>query len=86
MTVDEAAEWMLSELKRAKYLDQETAAYKLVKLNKELIYHNAAGNLAIDKKVLAAFKKLLPEDVVWSLGQRHWRYRIKSDKPGRMQP
>ena len=85
MTIDEAAEWMLGELRRAKFLDQETAVYKLVRLEKGLTYYNAAGNLAIDSKVMAAFKSLLPDDIVWSLGQRHWRFRQKHDKPGRMQ-
>lgn len=85
MTVEEAAQWMLDELQRAKWLDQETVAYKLVKLDKSLTYHNAAGNLAIDRKVLAAFKKLMPDDVVWSRGERHWRYRKPYDAPGRMQ-
>ena len=85
MTYDEAAEWMLRELKQNQCLDQETVAFELVKLDDGLTYYNDAGNLAIDKQVLKAFKKLLPDDVVWSRGERHWRYREDYDRPGRMQ-
>lgn len=76
---------MLQELQRARWLDQETAAWHLMKADKSLVGYNDAGNLAIDKRVLAAFKKLLPDDIVWSRGQRHWRFRERGDAPGRNQ-
>lgn len=85
MTPDEAAAWMIEELGKRKYLDQEVVAYKLVKIDKTLTYHNANGNLAIAKPVLDAFRKVMPDDVVWSRSERHWRYRKPKDKPGRMQ-
>lgn len=85
MTPDEAAVWMVDELAKRKYLDQELVAYGLVKLDKSLIYYNDAGNLAVDKRVLASFKKAMPDNVVWSRGERHWRLRMANDKPGRMQ-
>lgn len=85
MTPEDAAAWMIQELAKRKYLDQDIVAYGLVKLDKSLIYHNEAGNLAVDKKVLAAFKRAMPDNVVWSRGERHWRYRMPRDRPGRMQ-
>lgn len=86
MNVAEAAEWMLSELERRKFLEQDAVAYHLYKQNKALTYQNDNGNLAIAKDVLAAFRKLTDDkDIVWSRGERHWRHRQKHDKPGRMQ-
>lgn len=85
MTPEDAAAWMIDELARRKFLDQEHVAYKLVKIDKSLIYYNDNGNLAVQKSVLAAFRKAMPDDVVWSRGERHWRYRKPYDKPGRMQ-
>lgn len=76
---------MVEQLAKHKYLDHEIVAYGLIKQDKELVGYNDAGNLVVDKKVLAAFRKAMPEDVVWSRGERHWRYRQKRDKPGRMQ-
>lgn len=76
---------MIDELAKHKYLDQEIVAYGLVKLDKALVYHNDAGNLAVNKEVLDAFRKAAPDNVVWSRGERHWRYRMLHDRPGRMQ-
>lgn len=86
MTPAEAAQWMVVELVRVKWLDQETVAWELHRRDKSLTYDNANGNLAIDKSVLAAFNKLAPaEEVVWSRSYRQWRYREAYDAPGRMQ-
>lgn len=76
---------MVKELDKRKWLDQETVAWELLKREKSLVYHNQAGNLAISKPVLAAFRKKLPDNVVWSRGERHWRFRKSYDRPGRMQ-
>lgn len=84
MTPDEAAQWMFGELQNKKWLDQETVAWQLLKLDKSLVYMNDNGNPAIDKKVLAAFNKLAPTgDYVWSRSERHWRARQKYDVPGK---
>lgn len=86
MTPREAAEWMVEELARVKWLDQSTVANRLRLKNKGLVYSNANGNLGIDPKVLKEFNKLTAGgDVVWSRSSRQWRYRQKWDKPGRMQ-
>lgn len=85
MTAQEAADWMLDHLGRVGWLDQETVAWELFKRDKSLVYHNEAGNLAVAKPVLAAFRKAMPDNVVWSRGERHWRFRKSYDRPGRMQ-
>ncbi|MCY4305754.1 MAG: hypothetical protein OXC62_13400 [Aestuariivita sp.] len=86
MTPQEAAQWMLIELTKRKVLNQENAAWYLTRKTKSLTYQNNNGNLAISKPVLVAFNKLTKtSDVVWSRSERHWRFRKKYDRPGRMQ-
>jgi hypothetical protein len=85
MTPDEAAHLLTEILQARGYLDQEIAAYELAKRDKSFVYHNEAGNLAVAKEVLAAFRRAMPDDVVWSRGERHWRFRKTYDRPGRMQ-
>ena len=85
MKPDEAAQLMLGLLTSRGYLDQEVAAFELVKRDKSLVYYNDAGNLALSRAVLNAFRKLLPDNVVWSRGERHWRFRQPYDRAGRLQ-
>ncbi|WP_404999754.1 DUF6953 family protein, partial [Escherichia coli] len=37
------------------------------------VYLNANGNLSIDKKVLAKFRKLTNDTVIWERGEKAWR-------------
>ncbi|MFT8690634.1 MULTISPECIES: DUF6953 family protein [Acetobacter] len=84
MTPLEAAQWMFNELQRDGYLDQETAAWKLLQQDKTFVYTNANGNLGIDAKVLKAFNKLAPTSgYVWSRSERSWRRRGNYDVPGK---
>lgn len=77
---------MLAEVQRTDYLYQETAAYDIAsRFGEAFTYTNQNGNLAIDKKVLAAFKKLSGETIIWERGQRVWRKRQEYDEPGRQQ-
>ncbi|EPL7296504.1 DUF6953 family protein [Klebsiella pneumoniae] len=46
---------------------------------------NANGNLSIDKKVLAKFRKLTNDTVIWDRGEKAWRKRQGYDAPGRQQ-
>ena len=85
-TAADVAQWMLEEIDRVRYLDQEDAVYKIERqFGSEFVYANDAGNPAISKKVLAAFNKLTKETVVWDRSERHWRRRSPYDAPGRMQ-
>ena len=85
-TPAQVAQWMLDELKRVKYLYQKTVVYDIEKkFGDEFTYENDSGNPAIDKKVLAAFRKLTGDSVIWERGERMWRAREKQDEPGRQQ-
>lgn len=85
-TPDDVAQWMLSELKRVKYLYQETVVYDISsKFGEDFTYYNDSGNPAIGKKGLAAFKKRTGDSVIWERGERMWRFREKHDEPGRQQ-
>jgi hypothetical protein len=83
MTAEQAAAWMMGELRKFGALSQEDAASSLPA---EWIYENEAGNSAISAKVLKEFNKLTGSEVVWERSARQWRPREKGDEPGRMQP
>lgn len=86
ITHEDVAKWMLDELKRVKYLYQETVVYDIEsKFGAAFTYENDNGNLAIDKRVLAAFRKLTGDSVIWERGERLWRFREDHDEPGRQQ-
>ncbi len=85
-TPEDVAKWMLSELQREKYLYQESVVYDIAsKFGEDFTYDNDNGNPAIGRKVLAAFKQLTGDSVIWERGERLWRYREKHDEPGRQQ-
>jgi len=78
---------MLNELEKQKgVLNQDDAVSRIADLfGEHFIYDNEAGNPAIDKKVLAAFRKLTGDSVVWSRDERLWRKRESGDEPTRRQ-
>lgn len=77
---------MLEQIGDKKPLYQESAAWDIKKkFGGAFVYDNENGNPAIEKKVLDAFKKLSGDDIVWSRGDRCWRERGPTDKPGRQQ-
>lgn len=83
---DQVAQWMLSELQRVKYLYQETVVHDIASnFGEDFIYYNDNGNPAIGKNVLAAFRKLTGDSVIWERGERMWRFRENYDEPGRQQ-
>lgn len=85
-TIDNVAIWMKSELDKSNWLYQEDAVYKIKDLfGNDFVYINDNGNLAIDKKVLAKFRKLTADDVIWERGEKAWRKRENYDQPGRLQ-
>lgn len=85
-TPDHVAEWMVEQLNRDFCLYQDTAVYAIAdKFGHEFTYTNANGNLAIRKDILAAFRKLTGEGVIWERGSRAWRKRQDYDQPGRQQ-
>lgn len=77
---------MLDELRREKYLYQEIAVAEIeTRFGASFVYENENGNLAISREVLAAFRKLTENSVVWERGERCWRMRERFDERGRAQ-
>jgi hypothetical protein len=82
----DVAEWMVDELKREKFLNQEHLVFDIQsKFGNEFTYTKDNGNLAIDKRVLREFRKLTEDSVVWDRSERLWRMREKYDTPGKRQ-
>jgi hypothetical protein len=85
-TPKQVAEWMLEELKRQGKLHQDTVVFKIVQeFGTQFTYDNEDGNLAIRRDVLAAFRKLTKDSVVWIQEDSYWRLREPHDVPGRQQ-
>lgn len=85
-TVDDVTQWMKSELENTNWLYQETVVYKIKELfGDTFVYLNANGNLSINKKVLAKFRKLTNDTVIWERGEKAWRKRQGYDALGRQQ-
>lgn len=55
------------------------------KFGLKFTHENGAGNLAISRDVLTAFRALSDDTVVWVGSYRYWRLREKGDQPGRQQ-
>jgi hypothetical protein len=87
VTADTIAGWMLSELEKQNgVLYQEDAVSQIAdRFGAHFIHDNEAGNPAINKEVLAAFRKLTGDSVVWISGERLWRRRESGDEPTRLQ-
>lgn len=85
-TPDEVAAWMLEQLERTGELYQEDAVDQIArKFGPDSIYENENGNPAIAKPILAAFRKLTGDSVVWVSSDRYWKMRQPGDEPGRRQ-
>jgi hypothetical protein len=86
-TAPQVAAWMASRLEAEgeKYQD-EVAPEILSRFGDRYTYENGLGNLAIKKDVLAEFRKLTGDKVIWERGRRLWRFREPGDAPGRRQP
>jgi hypothetical protein len=85
-TAQEVAEWMLDEVTQKGELYQETAVSEIAsKFGYEFTYDNENGNLAIRRDVLADFRRLSENSVVWDPEDRFWRKRKEGDELGRRQ-
>ncbi|MBP3965421.1 DUF6953 family protein [Paenibacillus lignilyticus] len=72
-TAQEAAEWMVQELKSAGMLRQEQAvAHIKAHFGEQFIYVNENGNESIDKEVKKAFKKLHGGRAAWERDGFFW--------------
>jgi hypothetical protein len=85
-TASDVARWMLDRFSTETLLYQQTTAYDIKeRFGERFVYTNSSGNLAISKEVLAKFRKISKDTVVWVRGQKYWRARQETDKPGRKQ-
>lgn len=81
-TEKEVARWMLEQYERHKRLVQSSAAYGIRKaFGEEHVYKNRQRNWGINKGVLEEFRKLTPNNVVWSRSSQTWRERREADPP-----
>jgi hypothetical protein len=79
------AAWLLRMVEEEGTIEQEIAAVEIQREFPEFVFVNQNGNLAIDRRVLAAFRELSGDRVVWESGARLWRLREEFDSPGRGQ-
>jgi hypothetical protein len=85
-TAADVARWMVQEVERDGMLYQDEAAATIAdKFGEEFTYENDNGNIAIRRDVLAEFRTLTQETVVWERGERLWRKREKFDDKGKRQ-
>jgi hypothetical protein len=85
-TTESVASWMLSRVEQVGDLYQDDAVSQISdRFGEQFTHENESGNLAIAKPVLAAFRKLTGNAVVWERGERRWRKREALDDPGRQQ-
>jgi hypothetical protein len=85
-TAREVAQWMSQEVEKSGILEQEVAAFTILKkFGEEFTYTNDNGNIAIARNVLAEFRKLTDKTVVWERGERLWRKRHSFDDKAKRQ-
>jgi hypothetical protein len=86
ITSDSIAEWMHGRLQQQDRLYQRLTAHEIAKtFGDEFTYVNKNRNLAIDRRVLGAFRRISNETVVWSRRGYYWRKRVPGDPANRRQ-
>lgn len=82
-TPREVAVFMVQRLDADTILYQDVIACEINdKFGNDFVYTNDNGNLAIDRDVLAEFRKLTEGRVVWCRGERYWRFKEEFDSEG----
>lgn len=85
-TPDTVAAWMKAQIQQHGELHQDEAASDIYDLfGEEFVPDNQAGNPSIRTDVLAVFRQLTGDTVVWMRGERLWRRREAGDARGRQQ-
>jgi hypothetical protein len=85
-TPEEVGRWMAGWLQQNGRLYQRKAAREIAeRFGDEFTYVNDNGNLAIDKRVLKAFREAPGGPPVWVRRGLYWRTRTDDDAPGRKQ-
>jgi len=84
MNATEVSLWMKSQLDIDNCLYQDDVVDYLVRAPENfLLRENSDGNLVLERKLLAEFRKLTPDNVVWVKPDKYWRFRVREDEPGR---
>jgi hypothetical protein len=77
------AEWMLQEyLKNHRMTQKRVASQIRQNFGETHVYKNKNRNWGINAGILEEFRKLTPDDTVWSRSRQLWRERRESDPPG----
>ena len=77
------AEWMLQEYVKNYNMRQKHIAWQIrQKFGEAHVYKNKNRNWGINQGILDEFRKLTPDDTVWSRSKQLWRKRRESDPPG----
>lgn len=75
-TPTEIAQWMIEQFEERRTISQHTMAMGIRKnFGAEWLYKNQNGNPAIDKKVLAEFRKLKDESIEWDQSSQQWQVK-----------
>lgn len=86
LTTEVVARWMADQVLTSGALYQDEAVDAILReFGNDFVHENDNGNLAIDRPVLNAFRKLTEDSVVWDREDRMWRPRQPGDVPGRQQ-
>ncbi|MBZ5525889.1 MAG: hypothetical protein LAP21_27005 [Acidobacteriia bacterium] len=74
------AHWMLEQYQEHSRLSQRVAARGIRQhFGEQHVYKNKQHNWAINKEILEEFRRLTPDDVVWSRSTQVWRQRRPKD-------
>jgi hypothetical protein len=83
-TPQNVADWMIDRLRQERRLKHATIVPEIQnRFGSEFTYTNQNGNIAIDRRVLRAFRDHTAGQVVWDRSLRGWRPRRESDPSGR---
>jgi hypothetical protein len=85
-TPEAIAQWMADRLQQQDRLYQRKTVHEIAeKFGDEFTYRNKNGNLAIDQRILKAFRSASGDTVVWSRWGYFWRKREPGDATSRKQ-
>jgi hypothetical protein len=86
ITASDVAEWMLTTIQEQGELSQNNAFYEINKrYGSGFTTITNSGSPSVGRGVLAAFKKISDDVVIWERGEKKWRKREFYDAPGRQQ-
>jgi hypothetical protein len=85
VTAGDVARWMADQIAEHGLLDQAAAETIGRTFGTAFVDENGNGTWGIARPVLAAFRKLTADTVVWERSGQLWRHRMPGDPPGRRQ-